>query len=71
MGFLDSSSGRALSSSSGALLRAALVDNWLRGTLPPVDLRAICLVRAMSNDWKLRLGNIGWMMGLYRGEGRL
>jgi len=28
-------------------LRAALVASCLRGALPPVDLRAVCLVRAM------------------------
>jgi len=31
----------------GALLRAALVASCLRGALSPVDLRAVCLVRAM------------------------
>lgn len=31
----------------GADLRAALVASCLRGALPPVDLRAVCLVRAM------------------------
>ena len=31
----------------GADLRAAFVANCLRGALPPVDLRAVCLVRAM------------------------
>merc|ERR1712222_155374 len=31
----------------GALLRAALVANCFLGALPPVDLRAVCLVRAM------------------------
>ena len=31
----------------GALLRAALVASCLRGALPPVDLRAVCLVRAI------------------------
>ena len=29
-------------------LRAALVANCLRGALPPVDLRAVCLVRAIA-----------------------
>jgi hypothetical protein len=28
-------------------LRAALVARALRGALPPVDLRAVCFVRAM------------------------
>lgn len=32
----------------GADLRAALVASCLRGALPPVDLRAVCLVRAMG-----------------------
>jgi len=32
----------------GALFRAALVASCLRGALPPVDLRAVCLVRAIS-----------------------
>ena len=31
----------------GADLRAALVASCLRGALPPVDLRAVCFVRAM------------------------
>ena len=31
----------------GADLRAALVASCLRGALPPVDLRAVCLVRAI------------------------
>ena len=30
------------------LLRAALVASCFRGAFPPVDLRAVCLVRAMS-----------------------
>jgi hypothetical protein len=29
-------------------LRAALVASCLRGALPPVDLRAVCLVRAIA-----------------------
>ena len=33
---------------AGALLRAALVASCLRGALPPVLLRAVCLVRAIS-----------------------
>ena len=32
---------------AGALLRAALVANCFLGALPPVDLRAVCFVRAM------------------------
>ena len=31
------------------LLRAALVASCFRGALPPVDLRAVCLVRAMMS----------------------
>ena len=31
----------------GALFRAAFVASCLRGALPPVDLRAVCLVRAI------------------------
>ena len=34
-------------SGGGGDLRAALVASCLRGALPPVDLRAVCLVRAM------------------------
>ncbi len=33
---------------AGADLRAALVASCFRGALPPVDLRAVCLVRAIS-----------------------
>ena len=50
----------------GALLRAALVASCLRGAFPPVDLRAVCLVRAMigfcrclSVDESLRLPKNG------------
>jgi hypothetical protein len=32
----------------GADLRAAFDASCLRGALPPVDLRAVCLVRAMT-----------------------
>jgi hypothetical protein len=32
---------------AGADLRAALVASCLRGAFPPVDLRAVCLVRAI------------------------
>ena len=32
---------------AGADFLAALVANYLRGALPPVDLRAVCLVRAI------------------------
>ena len=34
----------------GADLRAALVASCLRGALPPVDLRAVCLVLANVSD---------------------
>ena len=51
---------------AGALFLAALVASCLRGALPPVDLRAVCLVRAMLvSDWKdvgrdgLKAGKIG------------
>ena len=33
--------------SEGADLRAALVASCLRGAFPPVDLRAVCFVRAI------------------------
>ena len=42
----------------GALLRAALVASCLRGAFPPVDLRAVCLVRAMSLTYHLRTQKI-------------
>lgn len=32
----------------GALFLAALVASCFLGALPPVDLRAVCLVRAMA-----------------------
>ena len=32
---------------AGADLRAALVASCLRGALPPVEMRAVCLVRAI------------------------
>merc|ERR1712151_1484693 len=37
----------------GADFLAALVANCFLGALPPVDLRAVCLVRAMTSDSKL------------------
>lgn len=37
---------------AGALLRAAFVASCLRGALPPVDLRAVCFVRAMATSQK-------------------
>jgi histone H3 len=33
----------------GALLRAAFVASCFLGALPPVDLRAVCFVRAMKD----------------------
>ena len=36
----------------GADFRAALVANCFRGALPPVDLRAVCFVRAIYSDEK-------------------
>ena len=42
--------GRAHPPVAGADLRAALVASCLRGALPPVLLRAVCLVRAISVD---------------------
>lgn len=35
---------------AGADLRAALVAICLRGAFPPVDLRAVCLVRAILDE---------------------
>lgn len=34
----------------GADLRATFDASCLRGALPPVDLRAVCLVRAIATD---------------------
>ncbi len=44
---------------AGALFLAALVANCLRGALPPVDLRAVCLVRAMLVDERKLVGKYG------------
>ena len=33
---------------AGALFLAAFVASCLRGALPPVDLRAVCFVRAIA-----------------------
>ena len=41
---------------AGALFLAALVASCLRGALPPVDLRAVCLVRAMLVNERKDLG---------------
>ncbi len=35
---------------AGADLRAAFVASCFRGALPPVDLRAVCFVRAIVKD---------------------
>lgn len=72
MGFLDTTSGslRRVSISdkewpracerrtAAVLLRETLEASCLRGALPPVDLRAVCLVRAM---FKMRLGRGVWL----------
>ena len=34
----------------GADFRAALVASCFRGALPPVDFRAVCLVRAIEDE---------------------
>jgi len=44
---------------AGTVLRAALVASVLRGALPPVDLRAVCLVRAMVKDVMIELLVLG------------
>ena len=49
------------SSGAGALLRAALVANCLRGALPPVDLRAVCFVRAIAM-YKKKIGNRKYLL---------
>jgi hypothetical protein len=40
--------------------RAAFVANCLRGALPPVDLRAVCLVRAIATTHLQLLPN--WLL---------
>ena len=45
---------------AGADLRAALVASCLRGALPPVDLRAVCLVRAMLPASIATIVSVGW-----------
>ncbi|KAK8448795.1 hypothetical protein SEVIR_7G103250v4 [Setaria viridis] len=50
---------------AGADLRAALVASCLRGALPPVDLRAVCLVRAIG------AGRGGWDYTAARGDWRI
>jgi len=47
----DNTGRKPYSPVEGALLRAALVANCLRGALPPVDLRAVCLVRAIFEKY--------------------
>ena len=44
-------------------MRAALVASCLRGALPPVDLRAVCFVRAMVDG-----GGVGGEVGRGRKE---
>eukprot|EP00808_Paulinella_micropora_P005955 g21966.t1 len=44
----------------GADLRAALVASCLRGALPPVDLRAVCLVRAILSSCTCGARNRNW-----------
>ena len=39
---------------AGADLRAALVASCFRGALPPVDFRAVCLVRAILLEYQFR-----------------
>ena len=47
-----------------------LVASCLRGALPPVDLRAVCLVRAMVVVWLWGCcGGVVWCVGGV-GEGR-
>merc|ERR1739842_258917 len=43
---------------AGADLRAALVANCLRGALPPVDLRAVCLVLVASVSGAVVVGQL-------------
>merc|ERR1719270_208366 len=43
---------------AGADLRAALVASCFLGALPPVDLRAVCFVRAMLS-WRTWAGYLG------------
>ena len=47
---------KANSPVAGADLRAALVASCLRGALPPVDLRAVCLVRAIAAWFQVMAG---------------
>lgn len=47
---------------AAAVLRAAdLAASCLRGALPPVDLRAVCFVRAIGDDlFEWLSGGSGW-----------
>ena len=54
----------------GADLRAAFVASCLRGILPPVDLRAVCLVRAIVNNDDVRLVLVNLLREMWREEGK-
>jgi hypothetical protein len=43
-------------------LQVALVARFLRGTFPPVDLRVVCLVRAMA--WLEGCQYVVWVWGV-------
>lgn len=48
---------------AGADLRAALAASCFRGAFPPVDFRAVCLVRAIFvifEIWEDREKVVGW-----------
>ncbi len=49
---IDSDTKNSSAPVAGADLRAALVASCFRGALPPVDLRAVCFVRAIVEDCK-------------------
>ena len=54
---------------AGALFLAAFVANCLRGALPPVDLRAVCLVRAMMSTFRQEKAEATFKLcGLCAGE---
>ena len=44
-------------------LRAALVASCLRGALPPVDLRAVCFVRAIAECVEWLVGRVRLCVG--------
>jgi len=50
---------------AGALFLAALVASCFLGAFPPVDLRAVCLVRAISmmNNIKNVVVVVKWCLG--------